>query len=227
MANEDEGKPDADKEKLEKAVSEALDKLGIDGTSNPDPSGKGAADLAGKMPQQMLDLFSLVVEQARAKQAAATPITPAAPAAPEGEPAPARTEPTAFETAVQASIKKAIEGYVQGHVVTEEPSRTEITMDAAFLKTHGAGLLASVVQGFAQAILPEKFEVELDQPTATTDQGEQSAAPAADGEKKTVAMKVDFGNLIGGFLSGLAKNVSIEPAKGNDPQSPPKNQDDN
>ena len=223
MANEDEGKPDAEKVKLEKAVSEALDKLGIDGT-NPDPAGKGAADLAGKMPQQMLDLFSLVVEQARAKQAAATPVTPSAPAPEAGPSTPA--EPTAFETAVQASVKKAIEGYVQGHVVGDEPTRTEITMDAAFLKTHGAGLLASVVQGFAQAIIPEKFEVELDQPTASTDQGEQSAPPA-DGEKKTVALKVDFGNLIGGFLTGLAKNVAVETAKGNDPQSPPKNHDDN
>lgn len=222
MANDDEGKTEAEKalekEQLEKAVSAALDKLGIEANTTPEAAGKAAAEMANKLPAQMLDLFTMVVEQAKAKQAAATPITPRA-AEPESPGAPA--EPSAFEQAVQASVKKAVEGYVQDHVVQESPTKTEITMDAEFLKAHGAGLLASVVQGFAQAIIPEKFEVELEQPTATTDQGAQSSEPAAPGEKKTVQMKVDFGNLIGGFLSGLAKNVKVESAKTEPPKPEP------
>lgn len=205
MADEQD-KAEAEKAKLEKAVAEALDKLGLDASTNPDAAKNAANEMAGKMPSQMLDLFAMVVEQAKAKQTAkivpeeAAPATPAAPA-----------EPSAFESAVQSSVKKAIEGYVQANVVTPD-TKSEITMDAEFLKTHGPGLVASMVQGFAQAIIPEKFEVAIDQPTATTDQGAQADAPVIDGEKKTVQLKVDFGNLIGGFLSNLARNINTAPA---------------
>lgn len=207
--------------KVQNAVAEAMQKLSADG----DAAKQAADELAKKMPDQLLSLFTMVLAQAKVKQdeaaaqAESSPSAPSASKAAESKgadvevlSAETRKEPTEFEKQLQGSVKKALEGYVNDKVVGDQPIKTEINVDAEFLKQHGPGMLASAIQGFAKAIIPEEFKVDLDKPTATTDQGSQDGENApAPGEKQQVSLKLDLGGMIQGFFANLAKPPSKPP----------------
>lgn len=200
-----EARPAADP-KVEQAVTDAMKQL----SGDSEAAQKAADELAKKMPDQLLSLFTMVLAQAKVKQEAAAAPGNAAPEASAAEPAAAPEppkEPSEFEKQLQGSVKKALEGYVSEKVVGDQPIKTEINVDAEFLREHGPGMLASAIQGFAKAIIPEELKLDLDKPTATTDQGAQDAenAPSTPGDKQQVSLKLDLNGMIQGFFANLAK----------------------
>jgi hypothetical protein len=224
MANEEGGeetpKPEAsasepkaaEPKSAEKAIADAVEALSADG----DAAKRAADELAKKMPDQLLNLFATMLAQAKVKQDAAA-ASAASNAAPVAAPEPVAAEPavpreaTEFEKQLQGSVKRALEGYVSEKVVADQQITSEINVDAEFLKQHGPGMLASALQGFAKAIVPEELKLDLDKPTATTDQGAQDGDAAPPSEKQQVSLKLDLGGMIQGFFANLAKG----------PQKPP------
>jgi hypothetical protein len=142
-------------------------------------------------------------------------------------------EPVAgpFEGVIGDALRQSLRKFVVDKIVPEgqKKGHVDLNLDVDFLREHGRELISSLVQGVAQAILPEKVAVNLpilakEVPEKATE-GKSDEAGEGKEEEPDVGVSVNFDFI--SFLKGLIASPAAAPvAKAEETEADDDDEDD-
>ncbi len=126
-----------------------------------------------------------------------------------------------WEEGLQGKARDAFNDYILQNVSKDAPAGSEISVDAGFLKDHGAALMGSVLQALVKSVVPPEMNVEIPSKKSPVAPVEGSGDAAPDpatavaepgGAESQVKLKVDFAKILADLVANARVKKNQNPA---------------